>query len=142
MTDDGTNYKLTAPGPDCYLLLWKAQTDENSFCTGWSQIAEVRAEFGDDHPPYDVCPYATSPSNQSNTNTQPSSATVTGSGPNLRGPLTPLLSASFVPMEFSFEPTYRQTLTWRCFMSTSRWSLSLHSSTTPRERSKTSSISS
>jgi hypothetical protein len=56
MTDDGTNYKLTAPGPDCYLLLWKAQTDENGFCTGWSQIAEVRAEFGADHPSYDVCP--------------------------------------------------------------------------------------
>ena len=61
MRDDGPNYKLTAPGPDYYLLVWKAQTDDEGFCHGWKQIAEVKAEFGDDLPSYDICPECDQP---------------------------------------------------------------------------------
>jgi hypothetical protein len=61
MGNKGQNYKLTAPGPDWYLLLWKAETDADGFCTGWEQIAEVRADFGEELPSYDICPECDQP---------------------------------------------------------------------------------
>lgn len=54
--ETGTNYKITAPGPDRHLFLWLAKTDKEGFCKEWSIIAEVEAKFGEDLPSYDKCP--------------------------------------------------------------------------------------
>lgn len=53
---DGLNYLLTAPGPDAQLLLWYPETDEYGERCGWNKLAEVKAEFLDDQPQYDLCP--------------------------------------------------------------------------------------
>lgn len=54
--ETGANFRLTAPGPGRHLLLWDAQIDTDGFCEGWSVIAEVGVEFGDDLPSYEICP--------------------------------------------------------------------------------------
>lgn len=49
-----TNYLLTAPGPNTYLVLWKESTEDRDFRTGWTQIAEVKAEIAET-PQYEFC---------------------------------------------------------------------------------------
>lgn len=49
------NYQLTAPGPDTFLYLWGAETDEDNFRTSWFKIAEIKAEFANQQPQYDIC---------------------------------------------------------------------------------------
>lgn len=53
--DRGQNYLLTAPGPDAYLILWKAQLDERNIRKSYSAVAEVKAEF-DKESEYKICP--------------------------------------------------------------------------------------
>lgn len=50
------NYLLTAPGPDSYLILWAAETDEENFRENWRVLAEVRATLAVDQPSYEICP--------------------------------------------------------------------------------------
>lgn len=50
------NYLLTAPGPDTHLLLWSPEHDEYGERCGWTKLAEVKAQFVDDQPQYDLCP--------------------------------------------------------------------------------------
>lgn len=52
---DEENYLLTAPGPDTHLLLWSPQYDEHGERYGWNKLAEVKAQFIDDQPQYDLC---------------------------------------------------------------------------------------
>lgn len=49
------NYLLTAPGPDSYLLLWKANTDGRDIRRSYSIIAEVKAKLMEDST-YELCP--------------------------------------------------------------------------------------
>lgn len=49
------NFQLTAPGPDTYLYLWGAETDDENFRTTWFKLAEVKAEFDEQQPKYDIC---------------------------------------------------------------------------------------
>lgn len=53
--DGGQNYLLTAPGPDAYLILWKAQLDERNIRKSYSAVAEVKAEL-DKESAYEICP--------------------------------------------------------------------------------------
>lgn len=50
------NYLLTAPGPDTHLLLWSPKYNEHSERSGWNKLAEIKAQFVDDQPQYDLCP--------------------------------------------------------------------------------------
>lgn len=59
--NEGINYKITAPGPDSHLLLWKSNTDKEGFCESWDPIAEIKARFTDDLPQYDICPKCKKP---------------------------------------------------------------------------------
>lgn len=61
LDDRGNSYLLTAPGPDAYLLLWGADTEQDGFRNGWRKIAEVQAGFTDQQPQYDLCPYCCEP---------------------------------------------------------------------------------
>lgn len=49
------NYLLTAPGPDSYLLLWKANTDSREIRRSYSVIAEVKAKLSENST-YELCP--------------------------------------------------------------------------------------
>jgi len=55
------NYQLTAPGPDTYLYLWGAETDDGGFRTTWFKLAEMKAEFAQAQPQYDICGYCGEP---------------------------------------------------------------------------------
>lgn len=55
------NFLLTAPGPDSQLLLWKGEQSVDGFRRGWLKLAEVRVEFGESLPQYDLCPYCGEP---------------------------------------------------------------------------------
>lgn len=48
--------RLTSPGPDSQLLLWKAHLTDRGNQYGWQKVAEVTAQFLDDQPQYDLCP--------------------------------------------------------------------------------------
>jgi hypothetical protein len=50
------NYLLTAPGPDTYLYLWAAETDDKNHREAWFKAAEVKVAFADTQPTYDLCP--------------------------------------------------------------------------------------
>lgn len=56
-TIDGedANYLLTAPGPDCQLLLWAAEMTDKGARKGWHKAAEVTAALAPDQPPYETC---------------------------------------------------------------------------------------
>lgn len=49
------NFRLTAPGPDTYLYLWGAQSDEGGFRETWYKIAEVKAVLPENQQAYDIC---------------------------------------------------------------------------------------
>lgn len=51
---NGCNFLLTAPGPDTDLLLWREQSNERGYRTGWDRIAEVRVSI-DETPRYEIC---------------------------------------------------------------------------------------
>lgn len=62
LLDSGAeNYLLTAPGPDSQLLLWEAERGADGFRKGWCKLAEIRVEFGESLPQYDLCPYCSEP---------------------------------------------------------------------------------
>lgn len=62
LLDSGTrNYLLTVPGPGSQMLLWIGDTGPDSFREGWSKLAEVSVEFGDELPQYDICHYCGEP---------------------------------------------------------------------------------
>lgn len=52
---NGDLYQLTAPGPDSYLLLWKLESRTEERNQRWRKIAEVRADFAEDTPEYEIC---------------------------------------------------------------------------------------
>lgn len=52
---DGRTFLLTAPGPDVHLLLWELQSMGSNGQQRWTQLAEVRADFGGDPPAYNIC---------------------------------------------------------------------------------------
>lgn len=52
---DDSNYRMTAPGPDTYLYLWGATTDEENFRETWYKLAEVRAILPENQETYDIC---------------------------------------------------------------------------------------
>ena len=56
MDSSGSNYKLTAPGPDRNLLMWKADTDDDGYCNAWRVVAEVTCDFGKNLDQYETCP--------------------------------------------------------------------------------------
>lgn len=53
--DDEQNYLLNAPGPDAYLLLWKANIDDLGVRRSYSVIAEVKADI-EEGSAYKLCP--------------------------------------------------------------------------------------
>jgi hypothetical protein len=55
------NYLVTVPGPESQLLLWRSEPGANGFQKGWSKLAEVGMEFGEELPQYDLCPYCGDP---------------------------------------------------------------------------------
>lgn len=52
---DDASYLITAPGPNVQLLLWKAVTDDEGYLIKWDQIGEIKADFTDEIPQYDIC---------------------------------------------------------------------------------------
>lgn len=56
-----SNYLLTAPGPDSHLLLWEANTGNQGKVQKWTKVAEVKADFANEQPQYDICPYCGDP---------------------------------------------------------------------------------
>lgn len=50
------NYFLQAAGPDTYLMLWYSITDKDGFRKSWKKLAEVKSDFADAQPQYDICP--------------------------------------------------------------------------------------
>lgn len=52
---DSEEYRVTAPGPDTDLLLWKSMVDESGAQIRWRKLAEVVLDFADDTPPYTIC---------------------------------------------------------------------------------------
>lgn len=55
------NYLVTVPGPESQLLLWRSDPGANGFQKGWTKLAEVSIEFGDELPQYDLCPHCGEP---------------------------------------------------------------------------------
>lgn len=53
--DGDQNFLLTAPGPDAFLYLWKAHTDEYDRRRSYSAIAEVKAKLLEESN-YKICP--------------------------------------------------------------------------------------
>ena len=51
----GDLFQLTAPGPDSYLLLWKLEPRTEKRNQRWRKIAEVKADFAEDTPEYEIC---------------------------------------------------------------------------------------
>ena len=49
-----STYRLTAPGPDSQLYLWKGVTDNRGYLKEWARIAEVMAEICTT-PQYEFC---------------------------------------------------------------------------------------
>lgn len=52
---NGSHYLITAPGPNVQLIFWKAITDGEGYLKRWEQIGEVKADFTDNIPQYDIC---------------------------------------------------------------------------------------
>lgn len=58
---DGSEYQLTAPGPDSELLLWSRREDCHGQKGAWEKLAEVTARFVEDLPSYEYCPQCDEP---------------------------------------------------------------------------------
>lgn len=54
LQSDDRNFLLTAPGPDCQLLLWSEIVNERGYRQEWSRLAEVRASIAET-PQYEIC---------------------------------------------------------------------------------------
>lgn len=55
-TANNTNYLVTAPGPNTQLLLWRGISTPDNYLVRWKQLAEIKADFTDNLPQYDICP--------------------------------------------------------------------------------------
>lgn len=54
LQSNDSNFLLTAPGPDCHLLLWSEIVNERGYRQEWCRLAEVRAAIADT-PQYETC---------------------------------------------------------------------------------------
>lgn len=61
MESAGSNYLLTAPGPDSQLVLWHTSEGPDGFRNEWAKLAEVTVAFEEDQPQYDLCPVCGEP---------------------------------------------------------------------------------
>jgi hypothetical protein len=47
VANDGTNYRLVAPGFALDLELWRAVTDDEDFVEGWNRVGEIAAKLAE-----------------------------------------------------------------------------------------------
>lgn len=54
LQSNDSNFLLTAPGPDCQLLLWSEVVNERGYRQEWGRLAEVRASIAETLQ-YEIC---------------------------------------------------------------------------------------